>query len=200
MSQYFNLSFSSSQGSRVTISKNANCGPCKHSHYFNTGGSSADMDDKYKGPCCGGTRKAGDGKPATCLKPGCNFKAYLCAKCRKPLPLTKEQREIIEASRERALDQQMHKMLENVEREIAAERENAANGCVRFLPRVLLTLAISVSCLSSQKEARVACPFREALARVARPRGRALARVARPSCTRGPPVLVSCRFERNSTI
>ena len=56
MSQYFNLSFSSSQGSRVTISKNANCGPCKHSHYFNTGGSSADMDDKYKGPCCGGTR------------------------------------------------------------------------------------------------------------------------------------------------
>ena len=59
MSQYFNLSFSSSQGPQVTISKNAWRGPCKHAHYFNTGGSSADMDAKYKGPCCGGTKQWG---------------------------------------------------------------------------------------------------------------------------------------------
>ena len=90
------------------------------------------MDAKYKGPCCGGTRKAGDGNPATCLKPGCNFKTYLCAKCRKPLPLTKEQRKIIDASRERALDKQMTKMLENVERDRCRAQERCQR--VRALP------------------------------------------------------------------
>ena len=104
------LSFSSSQGPQVTITKKPKGRPLVHvclHHEFRKGGSSPMMDAKYRGPCCGGTRKPGDGKPATCMASGCNYSAYLCAKCRKPLKLTAPQCERMAANLERAEDLRM---------------------------------------------------------------------------------------------
>ena len=39
---------------------------------------------KYHGPCCGGTRKAGEYGMFSCVVTG--VKVWGCAKCRKPLP------------------------------------------------------------------------------------------------------------------
>ena len=39
---------------------------------------------KYHGPCCGGTRKAGEYGMFSCVVTGVKF--WGCAKCRKPLP------------------------------------------------------------------------------------------------------------------
>ena len=57
-----------------------------------------------------GDGKPGDGKPATCMASGCNYSAYLCAKCRKPLQLTAPQCERMAANLERAEDLRMIKV------------------------------------------------------------------------------------------
>ena len=62
------------------------------------------MDAKYRGPCCGGTRQAGDGNPSTCIKCG-TFKAYLCGMCRRPLTLTEEQKARIARNKDKAIEQ-----------------------------------------------------------------------------------------------
>lgn len=60
---------------------------------FKTGGKSKDRETppQFRGPCCGGTRKVGDGKMSVskCGK----FRMYLCQDCRMPLALDEEQRQ-----------------------------------------------------------------------------------------------------------
>ena len=69
-------------------------------HLFSNGGVSKNMPSKYIGKtCCGGEKLAGDsyGKQWQCKR--CPYKAYVCGKCRKELPLTDEQAATMEKSR-----------------------------------------------------------------------------------------------------
>mmetsp|Transcript_5534 Transcript_5534/g.11990 ORF Transcript_5534/g.11990 Transcript_5534/m.11990 type:complete len:140 (+) Transcript_5534:1725-2144(+) len=61
------------------------------------------MDAKYKGACCGGTRKWGDENP---YKRSDGAMVYCCGACRQELPrpaLTSEQMARIEANKAKAL-------------------------------------------------------------------------------------------------
>ena len=61
------------------------------------------MDAKYKGACCGGTRKWGDLNP---YKRSDGLLVYCCGACREELPrptLTIEQKAMIEEKRQAAL-------------------------------------------------------------------------------------------------
>ena len=61
------------------------------------------MDAKYKGQCCDGTRKWGDGNP---YKRSDGAMVYCCGACRQELPrpaLTSEQMARIEANKAKAL-------------------------------------------------------------------------------------------------
>ena len=70
---------------------------------FKKGGSGrGEVPPQYRGVCCGGTRKPGDGNASTCLNTG--LKYFVCRKCFRPLALTSEQKERIAKKREVALE------------------------------------------------------------------------------------------------
>ena len=85
----------------LTEFKRTFCAPGEHT--FCAGGVRKDMPAKYIGKeCCGGEKLAGDlyGKQWKCKQ--CPYKGYVCGKCRKEIPLTDEQKAVVEKKKEAA--------------------------------------------------------------------------------------------------
>lgn len=65
---------------------------------FKSGGSNTTMDAKYKGACCDGTKKWGEGNKSECMAGGkhngitykTGEKYFVCGNCRLPLPVPAE--------------------------------------------------------------------------------------------------------------